>query len=74
MFLDSDAAVVEELQWRDQEKAEGACALAASTRSGCSTPVVLYPKQYTLDVARIQKELNAEDHFITKPSRGEKLV
>ena len=35
---------------------------------------MLYPTQYAVDVARIQKELDAEDHGVTKPSRGEKVV
>ena len=74
MFLERDVAVVQELSRREEEEAEVARAPTAPIRSERSTPVVLYPKQYAADVARIQKELDAEDHGIKKPSRGEKLV
>ena len=59
---------------REQEEAEGARAPEESTILERSTPVVLYPKLYAIDLARIQKELNAEDYGIAKPSRGEKLI
>ena len=71
MFLEREAAVAQELSRREKEEADGASAPAASTGSERSNPVVLYPKQCAVDVARIQKELDAEDHGITKPSRGE---
>ena len=74
MFLERDAAVVQELACREQEEAEGARAPAELTRLERSTPVVLCPKQYAIDVARIQKELDAEDHGIAKPSWGEKSI
>ena len=74
MLLERDAAVVQELSRRDQEGADVARAPEASNRLEHSTPVVLYPKQYAADVARIQKELDAEYHGAYKPSRGEKLV
>ena len=74
IFLERDAAVVQELSRREEEEAEGARAPPASIGSERSAPVVSYPKQYAADVARIQKELDAEDHGIKKPSRGEKLV
>ena len=69
MFLERDTAVVQELSRREEET-EGARALTASIGSERSTSVVLYPKQYNADVARIQKELDAEDHGIKKPSRS----
>ena len=74
MFLEQDAAVVQELSLREEGETEGAHAPTAPVGSEHSTPVVLYPKQYAADVARIQKELDAEDHCIKKPSQGEKLV
>ena len=58
---------------REQEEAGGARAPEASTRIELSTPVVLYPKQYAADSARIQIKQDAEDHGITKPSRNEKF-
>ena len=74
MFLEREAAVVHELSRRDREEADGARAPEESTRLERSMPVVLYPKQYAADVARVQKEMDAEDHGVVKPSRGEKLV
>ena len=75
MFLERDAAVVQELSRREEEEgAEGARAPTASNGAERSAPIVLYPKQYAVDVARIQKELDAEDYGVAKPSRGEKLV
>ena len=74
MFLEREAAVAQELSRREQEEADAACAPAASTESERSTIVVFYPKQYAVDVARIQKQLDAEDHGVNKPSRGEKFV
>ena len=74
MFLEREAAVVQELSRREGEKTEGARAPTAPIGSERSTPVVLHPKQYATDVARIQRELDAEDHGIKKPSRGKKLV
>ena len=74
MCLERDAAVVRELSLCKQEETDGARALKASTRVERSAPIVLYPKQYAADVARLQRELDAEDHGIVKPSRGEKLV
>ena len=75
MLLERDAAVVQELSRREQEEeTEGARAPTAPIGSERSTPVVLYPKQYATDVARIQRDLDAEDHGIKNPSRGEKLV
>ena len=35
---------------------------------------MLYPKQYVVEVARIQKELDAEDYGVAESSRGEKLI
>ena len=43
MFLESDAAIVQEFSRREKE-AEGAPAPEASSRLERSTPVVLYPK------------------------------
>ena len=72
--LELDAAVVQELSRREEEETESACEPTAPIRSERSTPVVLYPKRYAADIARIQKELDAEDYGIKKPSRGEKLA
>ena len=55
MFLERDAAVVQELSRREEEETEGVRALTAPIGSEISTPVVLYPKQYAAEVARIQK-------------------
>ena len=74
MISERKAAVVRELSLREQEEADGARTLKASTGFERSTPVVLYLKQYAADFARIERELDAEDHGVTKPSRGEKLV
>ena len=64
MLLERDAAIVQELLRRDREGADGAGAPEASNRLERSTPVVSYPKQYAADVARTQKELDAEDHVL----------
>ena len=74
MFLERDAAVLEELSWREQEEVEAAHPPEASTRLEHSKPVVFYPTQYGADVARLQRELDDEDHGVTKPSRCEKLA
>ena len=70
MLLERDAAVVQELSSHDQEGADVARAPEAPNRLERSTPVVLYPKQCAADVARIQKELDAEDHGVPKPSEA----
>ena len=74
MFLERDAVVVQELSLIEQEEANGARALKASTGVERSALVVLYTKQYAADVACLQREMDAEDHGIVKPSQGEKLV
>ena len=56
MFLEPDAAVFQDLSLSEQEEADGARAQKASTELERSTPVVLYPKQYAADVARLQRE------------------
>ena len=71
MFLEREAAIAQELTRREQEEADGARAPTASTGSELSTSVVLYPKQYAVEVTRIQKELDAEDHSLTETSGRE---
>ena len=74
MLSERDAAVVQELSRRDQEGADDARAPESPNMLERSKPVVLHPKQYAAYVARIQKELDAEDHGVAKPSWGERLV
>ena len=76
MFLERDAAIVQELSRREKEEAEAEGARAPEASSGIerSTPTILYPSQYAADVARIQRELDADEYGVTKPFRGEKLV
>lgn len=74
MCLERNAAVVGELSQREQEEAEGARPSEASNGLERSTPVILYPKQYAVDVARIRREVDKENNGVTKRSQLDNLV
>ena len=73
MSLKHDAAIVQDLSLREKEEAGGAQAPKSSIGLEIWAPVVLYPKKYAADLARLQRELDAQDRGIIKPSRSEKF-
>ena len=73
MLLERDATVVQERSLREQGEADGARALKASTGIERSAPVALYTKQYAAYLARLQREMDAEDHGIVKSIPGRKI-
>jgi len=79
MFAEREAAVIAELQYRETngtigEEEMDARATSPVDDSAKTVTPVLYPAAYAADIARIEREMEAEEEGVKKPSRGEKLT
>lgn len=76
MLRERDAAVIAELGRRQHEPDTTVSASAnvtATTEPGPSARA-LYPATFADDVARIQREMDAEEAGVKKPSRGDRIA